>query len=723
MIKSTLLPALILSFPTALWAQTPATTPLAAAAPAAGSPTAAPEVSEVMPEMTVTATRLPAEAQKVPFVAREITRDQLSGRQSRTLPEALRETPGVSVQKTSNGQGSPHIRGFTGFRTLTLIDGVRFNNSTFREGPNQYVNTIDLLSIDRIELIPGQGSVLYGSDAIGGTLGLFTRSSGFRDEEAGQSFLNGLGSWRYSTAEDSHIGHAELNTGVGGSWGLHVDGTYGDFGDVKAAGLGRQPKTGYDQWAYNVRLDARLSADWSLTAVHQQLRQDDVWRTHATVFGVPWRGTTVGSDLQRSFDQDRTLSYIKLDGQNLESILDSATLTLSWQTADETLTRVRGNGVRQLSGVELDTWGADLQLGSKTPFGTLTYGVDYYRDSVDSSQLSYKASGAFDSRAIQGPVGDDSTYDLLGVYLQDEIDAGERLHFYVGGRFTHARAEVGRYEDPITKRKASLTESWDDFSASGRVVLDLDAQDRYALFGGVSQGFRAPNLSDVSRLDIARSGELEIAGVGLDPEKFLNFEIGAKATTEHFSGNVSLFHTRIDDLIVRKPTGRKVDELVEVSKANGGEGYVQGIEIAGRFEIDGHWSVFATGSYTEGEVDQFPGRNDRVTREPLSRVVPFMGTVGVRWQTADRRVWSELVCTAASEADKLNSGERADTQRFPADGTPGWTLLTLRGGWQVNEHLSLTASLDNLLDEEYRAHGSGSNEPGFGATMGLTVKF
>jgi hemoglobin/transferrin/lactoferrin receptor protein len=679
--------------------------------------------SILLPEKIITATRLPASSISAPYAVRELTSGQIDERLPRTLPEALRETPGVSVQKTSNGQGSPHIRGFTGFRTLAMIDGVRFNNSTFRDGPNQYWSTIDLLSADRIELVPGQGSVLYGSDAIGGTVNVLTKSSGFRQEAAGAFFLHGLSSYRYSSAEDSHLGHAELSTGVGGKWGLHVDGSYGEFGDVRAAGLGRQPKTGYDQWSYNVRFDAALDPDWTLTAVHQQLQQDDVWRTHSTVFGVSWQGTTVGNDLRRSFDQDRTLSYVKLDGQNLGSLLDSASLTLSYQTAGETLTRVRHTGASAISEVDLGTWGADLQLSSQTAIGRLTYGMDYYRDRVDSSNVSYQANGAFDKRSIQGPVGDDSTYDLLGAYLQDEITLGERVHVFLGGRYTYARAEVGQFEDPITKTEASLTDSWNDLSSSARLVLDLDAKDQYALFAGVSQGFRAPNLSDVSRLDIARSGEMEIAGNEVDPEKFLNLEIGAKAATESITASVSLFHTRIDDLIVRQPTGRIVDDLIEVSKANGGEGYVQGIELAGSVAFNENWSVFAAGSYTAGEVDQFPGSDNKVVREPLSRVVPFMGTLGLRLQTADRRLWTELVCTAASAADKLNSGERADTQRFPVDGTPGWTLLTLRGGWKLNENVSLTASLDNLLDEEYRAHGSGSNEPGFGGTVGVTVQF
>ncbi|MCX6853899.1 MAG: Plug domain-containing protein [Verrucomicrobia bacterium] len=152
---------------------------LASTLAAAQEPTPSAETTEKLPEMVITATRGQTDLLKVPSVVRTLTAEQLQERQVRTLPEALREIPGVNVQKTSNGQGSPFIRGFTGFRNLALIDGIRFNNSTFREGPNQYWNTIDSYAIDRIELVPGQGSVLYGSDAIGGTLNMFTKGSGY----------------------------------------------------------------------------------------------------------------------------------------------------------------------------------------------------------------------------------------------------------------------------------------------------------------------------------------------------------------------------------------------------------------------------------------------------------------------------------------------------------------------------------------------------------------
>ena len=119
-------------------------------------------------EIVVTASRRPVEAFSEPYLINARDAENLTEvRQVRTIPDAMREIPGVMVQKTGHGQGSPYIRGFTGLRTLFLIDGIRLNNSTFRDGPNQYWNTVDAFAVQRLELVKGPSSVLYGSDAIG----------------------------------------------------------------------------------------------------------------------------------------------------------------------------------------------------------------------------------------------------------------------------------------------------------------------------------------------------------------------------------------------------------------------------------------------------------------------------------------------------------------------------------------------------------------------------
>lgn len=670
--------------------------------------------ADPLPEIVVTATRSENEAKKLPSLVKTLDAKKVEERQPRTFPEALRETPGVAIQKTSNGQGSPFIRGFTGFRNLLLVDGIRYNNSTFREGPNQYWALLDPFAMERIEVIPSQGSVLYGSDAIGGTVNAISKSSGFGGEAAGSFYTHGLASYRWSSAEHSHIEHLEASIGEGQKWGLHVGGTFGQFGDVKPGQGPRQPRTGYDQWAFDVRLDIALDDQWLLTAVHQQSRMNDVWRTHSTNQGTSFEGTTNGTDRVRLFDQERSLSYLRLAGKDLGGWIDEASLTVSLQTQGEEQFRVTGAGVRSFNDVDITTLGVDLQLESRTAIGKLVYGADFYHDWVESDATDNVNSGA---------VADDSTYSLLGIFIQDEIDLGDRFHVIAGGRYTHVRADAGKFTDPVTGARQSFSDEWDNFSANLRLMVDLDSKDRFQLFGGWSQSFRAPNLSDLSRDDLSGATTREAPATGLNPELYNTFEIGLKAQTDSITASLGYFYTRINDMIVRRPTGRVVGGRNEMTKSNADDGYMQGVEFSANWQIDPNWSVFGHVAWVDGEADQFIGNSASTRREPLGKVAPLVGYGGVRWQTTSKKVWTELVCLTYGEAARMNASDLADTDRIPANGTPSFWLVTLRGGWQVNDHLILSAGIENILNETYRYHGSGSNEPGLGVNLGATVKF
>jgi len=196
------------------------------------------EPTYVMEEVLVTATRDKVLLFELSSTLYILGVQELTNKQVRSLPEALEETPGVSVQKTTNGQGSPFLRGFTGYRTLALIDGVRYNNSVYRDGPNEYFSLIDVNTLNKIELLNGPASTLYGSDAIGGTLNLKTKAADYSTEPNGTFFKKGSQSYRYSSSERSHSTRTELAVGQGKKWGLHIGYSWKDFGNVDAAAMG-----------------------------------------------------------------------------------------------------------------------------------------------------------------------------------------------------------------------------------------------------------------------------------------------------------------------------------------------------------------------------------------------------------------------------------------------------------------------------------------------------
>ena len=661
-------------------------------------------------EIIVTASRRAENAFSVPYTINVQGMSELQEiRQVRTIPDAMRELAGVMVQKTGHGQGSPYIRGFTGLRTLFLIDGIRLNNSTFREGPNQYWNTVDPLSVYRLELVKGPSSVLYGSDAIGGTVNAISRSYSNVSTDAGMQRRLVL---RSASAEHSAVVRPEIGF-TNGRLDFYGGLSWKDFGDLRAGKeSGDQPKTGYTEQGADLKFSLDLGGNRNLVAAVQHVTQDDAWRTHKTIFGKSWQGTTTGNELRRSFDQQRTLAYLQYRATDIASWANNLTLSISYHLQDEEQLRIRDDGRFDVQGTDVGTLGLWGQLDVPSSMGLWTGGVELYRDDVNSFRNDFDADGSLASTNIQGPVADDARYLTAAAFLQNQISFGDNADLITGLRYTRSSVNADAVQDPLSGERTSIVDDWSDITGSVRYSRRMDSLDKARFFAGISQGFRAPNLSDLTRFDSARSNEIETPVSGLNPEKFLTVELGMKVVGAKWNSQVALYYTDIDDLIIRTPTGRMIDGENEISKQNSGHGFVKGIELQARYQLTDAWMVFGNLTWLDGEVDTFPASNPTVVREPLDRLMPGTMYLGGRWQPSAANVWLEGLLSIVDDQDKLSTRDQADTDRIPLGGTPGYTTLTVRGGWQVSDRLRLSLSLENVFDADYRIHGSGLNEPG-----------
>lgn len=683
----------------------------AALAIAMGTGAVAAEETATLPEVVVTALRAETALADVPGTVHVVDREALQAAAPRTTPDALRGLPSVMVQKTGYGQGSPYLRGFTGFRTLMMVDGIRLNNSTFRDGPNQYWNTVDPWSVARYEAVLGPASVLYGSDAVGGAVNALSLAP---PAWTGQAAWERTLAARAATADESLQTRAGVRGRATERLGFAAGATWKKFNDVRGgADVGRQRHTGYEETDFDLRADVDFDSGATLTLAHQQVAQDDAWRTHSTFYGIDWKGLKAGDDRKRSYDQDRALTYLRLADEDRAGAVAAYRLTLSRQAQDERLHRVRADGRRDESGVDATTWGAALELESPSALGRWVYGVDVARDAVDSFSRRYQADGSLNKVEAQGPVGDDATYDLVGVFVQDTAALfNGALEATPGIRYTYAALDADRVLDPVSGMVGARSDDWDSVVGSLRLLAPLGAERRHAVYAGLAQGFRAPNLSDLTRLDAARSDEIETPVDDLDPERFVSAELGARYDDGRRSAEIAGYTTWIEDLIVRAPTGEIVDELREVTKKNAGKGYVAGVELILGWQVAEDWHLRLSGSWMEGNVDAYPTSDPVAVRDSISRLMPPTGQAAVRWQPAGRPYWLEAVVDAAEKATRLSADDARDGQRIPPGGTPGYAVLTLRGGATVRDDLQLTVALENVADEDYRIHGSGVNEPG-----------
>jgi hemoglobin/transferrin/lactoferrin receptor protein len=684
---------------------------------------------ELLEPVVVTATRGKAKESETAFTSNYLDEDFLTQSFRRTLPEALTFTPGVLVQKTTHGHGSPFIRGQTGRANLLLYDGIRLNNSTWRTGPVQYWSTVDAFTIDHMELVKSQGSVPYGSDAIGGTLNALSKSSAFRDEAQGQFFSQGSAYYEYrSNGEGSHIGRLESDIGQGGKWGLRAGVTLRDFGDIQSSDVGRMKNTGYDETAWDVRYDMALDPSTTLTAAIQQVDQNDIWRWHRTVLNPGWTSNgavaTPGSWLANVFDQNRMLSYMRLTSEDPQqgAWLSRWSATVSYQeTIDQEFQDRRNNATQVLNAsrfqqwqrADVQTYGLDLELESPMGPGKWIYGLDYYRDEVDSQAFRDRGMGRAAAPSVR-PVADDSIYSLFGLHSQYHWQATERLRVESGVRYTRASAELGRRWDSNAAADVSSQRDWDNTVFSVRAIQELPRD--WAVYGGVSQAFRAPNLADLSGATTSRSGVETGGSVNVDPETFVTYELGVRKTGRTTSLQAAIFYTDINDIITDIPVS---DGSNVTQAANGRNGSIYGVELEGAWRFHEQWALTGFVAWQRGETQTEAFVGGETIDDPFSRALPLTASMALRWTHPSQRYWIEARVLAADEADRLSLADRGDTQRIPIGGTPSFVVPMVYSGWQATDNLLVTLGLENLSDTDYRHHGSGNNEPGFNAVLGI----
>jgi hemoglobin/transferrin/lactoferrin receptor protein len=242
------------------------------------------------------------------------------------------------------------------------------------------------------------------------------------------------------------------------------------------------------------------------------------------------------------------------------------------------------------------------------------------------------------------------------------------------------------------------------------------------LYAGISQAFRAPNLSDLTRLDTARSGELETPSPGLEPETYVSWETGVKYEDGRLGLQAAYFNTDGEDVVIRTPTGRVIAGQREVTKTNAAESKVDGVEWQLSYLVMPGLTLYTDGLWIDGWQESYPvARSTETVKEPVDLLMPLTLRAGARWAMTQPRLQFDLLVDYASEQDKLSSRDEADTQRIPPGGTPGYTTLNLRSEWIVRDGLVFSLACDNLTDEDYRIHGSGVNEPGRNLVASVSV--
>jgi hemoglobin/transferrin/lactoferrin receptor protein len=656
-----------------------------------------PIVLHINEEIVVTAKRVETKSFDIPNAMTVLGQNQLSKKTPRSTPEALMETAGVWMQKTNHGGGSPFIRGLVGNQVLVLIDGIRLNNATFRYGPNQYLNTIDPWQIERIEVLRGSGSIQYGSDALGGVVNIISKQPIFSND--GVKFSGKLFS-RFMDSEMEKSGRVEAgisSPGIAVLGGLSLK----NFGDIKAGGnLGIEAPSGYDEMNGDIKAVLRLSSKQLVTFAFQNVNQTDVPRFDQ----VAQRGY-----LKYSFDpQIRRLAYAKFQSYSTSNWVRSINLTASWQQSIEQRKKQKqSESVLVKERDNVNVLGLSMELRS-TPQKTwnIVSGVDYYTNEVSSWRKDTDLTTNI-STSKRGLYPDGATSRSFAIFVDNAIQLKKMLLNF-GGRFNSYN--VSASDETFANLEINMT------ALVGSASIMYALTSHHKLIASVSQGFRSPNINDVSSLGGFDYG-IEVPSTDLSPEKTINFELGIKSRMHKLSATFTAYRTNLFDLIDRVQSTFNGNEFYEnqrvYKKQNVNDAYVQGVESEFEFQVSDHLATFGSVVYTYGQkLDP---------NEPMRRIPPFHGLAGVRI-FSNRGFWSEARLLFATKQNRLAGGD-IDDHRIPEGGTPGWSVFNISGGYSLNANFDLNAGLQNLFDEAYRYHGSGVDGYGRSLWIGLNVKF
>ncbi len=691
-------------------------------------------------ETTIVAIR---SEQTVPRSSASVTvldAEDLARTNERTLPRMIAQAAGIGVflQETNTGGGAPILRGTLGERVLIVVDGVRLNDGTTRQGPNQSLNTIDPAIVERVEVVRGPASVLYGSDAIGGAILITTKrrapgSANLAGDEHGlqvgldQSFQTASMGWRGAL-------HA---SGADAQHGWLANATFENWDELRS-GDGEVDNTGYTSDAQFGSWMRQFDARRRLAVIARRKVDHDVPRTDRMNVGF---GQAFPSSAEFIFTkQDASAAVVEWSDDGAGMLSDRMQLRVyARRYAEDRRLRSQNTTTGVPSGTRSfeseDTLGLGLGADWKKALGEdhlLSWGLDFEAEDIDSDRVNQSITTGVETPGVP-PFAPDSSYTTAGLYAQDEWRAFDALDVVMGARWSWVSFDFDEFTSGPAGG-ANVDGEFDDLSASLQVGREVAPGLRLSAM--VAQGFRAPHMDDLAKRSTTYGGTT-LPNPDVESEESLSGELTADWTKDRWTSAASIWHTHIGDAIGARriddggtPTVGGDDTYL---RDNVGSLTMYGIELRVERRFEGAWSDFAVAlgaAWTEGK--QYDPTVDPATGEaaygvPGRRIPPLFGELALRYDPSAPQGlvhWGEVSLKAADEQDQLNPEDKLDP-RIDPNGTDGWATVgfDLGGPLGAQSRSRWSFGLHNILDESYRTHGSGVDAPGMNAIFGLEWNF
>jgi hemoglobin/transferrin/lactoferrin receptor protein len=690
-------------------------------------------------EIVVSATRWNQAKGNVPNKITTITPKDVALLNPQTAAEMLGQSGEVFIQKSQQGGGSPMIRGFSTNRLLYAVDGVRMNTAIFRGGNLQQVISLDALAIENTEVFFGPGSIIYGSDAIGGVMNFQTLTPQFSLYD--EPFVTGKGVARFSSANNEQVGHFHLNIG----WknlALLTSLTYSDFGDPRMGRIGRQE---YLRPFFVQRID---SVDRVITNNDPLVQTPNNYNQINLMQKVRY-APTAAWELQYGFHFSETSEYARYDRlieqlanglprsavwnygpqkwtmhnvsathKSENALYDLATLRLAYQYFQESrIDRNFSGGQRfrlrtQLE--EVDAYSLNLDFNKSFGKQQFFYGAELVRNDVKSrgSAIDIRNNNPI-AVPDRYPKSDWSSY---AAYLNYQLRASEKFLVQAGARYNYfaINSDFTRNLEffPFQFTSAEVRSG----ALTGSLGAVFTPDDSWNISANLSTGFRAPNVDDIGKIFDQPQNIVIVPNPNLGAEYAYNAELAISKTFNDLARvELTGYYTYLENALVRRDFQFNGQDSILYNNVlsrvqaiqNAAFADVYGLQAGVELKLPAGFGLSSRFNYQIGNEEMDDG-----TKSRSRHAAPWFGVTRLTYTSRKLDLQVYAMYSGEVRFENLNVEERLKPQIYAKDEngnpfSPAWLTLNLKALYRFEENFMITAGVENLTDVRYRPYSSG----------------
>jgi hemoglobin/transferrin/lactoferrin receptor protein len=691
-------------------------------------------------EIVVSASKFEEQRKDIAQKIQVIRSNELQNMNQTSTADVMANSGNILVQKSQLGGGSPIIRGFETNKVLIVVDGIRMNNAIYRGGHLQNIITLDNSIMDRVEIVYGPGSVVYGSDALGGVMSLTTKNPTLSNTDKVKVKVGQY--MRYMSAVSGYAAHGDISLGTK-KFGSLTSITASDFGDLRQ-GANREPSVGNfgsrpwyverignaDVIVKNKDTNVQVGSGYTQYDIIQKFlyQQNEnvkhiVNFQYSTSSDVPRydRLVLLSGGLPKFTEwnygpQKRLLGSYTLQLSNKTDFYDNARFILGYQQIQESRIDRMFNNLKRNNRIEdLDILTANFDFAKKLGKHEIRYGVEGWYNAVASSAFTKNIitgeETPLDTRYASGG----ATMKSIAAYVTHTWEISDKFIVNDGLRFSDVSLDA-KFTDTTFFNFPFKGVNQHNQAVTGNIGAVYMPNEDFRLTALVSSGFRAPNVDDLSKVFESTPGNINVPNQDLKPEYTYNGEIGMSNRfgswlTAQATGYYTLYRNALttqnftyngQDSIMYAGTMSQV-----VATTNANKAYLYGLELSLNGRLNDNVSIYGTYNYTYARIV-----NDSAAAIPLDHIPPVFGKFGV--QINEKKIRGDFFVNF-SEAKKIAEynpfGEDNQAYALPT-GMPSWYTVNARITYQFNKLIGVQLACENILDRNYRVFASNISAPG-----------